>query len=107
MQERKNCLYFALFLRSTPMKLSSELLGKIACESLFALLPGGNEFPIHFSLWGELFSSAFINAGFNGPLWRFCVKWKHVLEKSKTRTNMAERNTNAIQNTQMFRPFNR
>ena len=43
---------------------------------------------------------------YNGPLWRFCVKWKHVLEKSETRTNMAERNTKAIQNTQMFRPFN-
>jgi hypothetical protein len=43
----------------------------------------------------------------NGPLWQFCVKWKHMLEKSETQTNMAERNTNAIQNTQMFRPFNR
>ena len=43
---------------------------------------------------------------FNRPLWRFCVKWKHVLAKSETRSNMAERNTNAIQNTQMFRPFN-
>jgi hypothetical protein len=23
----------------------------------------------------------------NRPLWRFCVKWKHVLEKSETWTN--------------------
>ena len=64
MPERKNCLYFALFLRSTPMKPCSELLGKVAYESVFALVPEGNEFPMHFSLRGELFSSVFFNAGF-------------------------------------------
>ena len=43
MQERKNCLYLALILRSThTMKLSSELLRKVACESLFAV-PEGND----------------------------------------------------------------
>jgi hypothetical protein len=67
MCERKNCLYFALFLRSTPTEPSSELLDKVACETLFALVYQSvmNSQYIFHCEESYFHSSAFISAGFN------------------------------------------